>query len=98
MDVARVFLHRVKRGKNPFLPDRCHMHHKLLALGRGQRQTLIIILIIDILFIGLNLVLSLFMDPTFIIVVDFVLFALMNIVQTFMIRRRERIMKCTLYE
>ena len=43
-DVARVFLHRLRNGHNPFLPDKCHIHHKLLALGCRQWEALITIL------------------------------------------------------
>lgn len=31
MDVIRVYLHRIKSGRNPFMPDKTHIHHKLLA-------------------------------------------------------------------
>lgn len=31
MDVIRVHLHRIKSGRNPFMPDKTHIHHKLLA-------------------------------------------------------------------
>ena len=30
----RVYMHRVHNGKNLFLPDKNHIHHKLLALGK----------------------------------------------------------------
>ena len=98
MDVARVYMHRKRRGKNPFLPDKCHIHHKLLALGYRQWQALITILMLDALFVGLNLILSPYMNPTFIIGIDFALFTFMNVMLTRMIRRKERIMQCTLYE
>jgi UDP-N-acetylmuramyl pentapeptide phosphotransferase/UDP-N-acetylglucosamine-1-phosphate transferase len=32
-DVVRVYFGRVRAKKNPFLPDRTHIHHKLLAAG-----------------------------------------------------------------
>ena len=37
-DVVRVYLHRVRNGKNPFLPDKNHIHHKLLALRNKAAQ------------------------------------------------------------
>ena len=33
LDVIRVVIHRLRNGKNPFLPDRNHIHHKFIALG-----------------------------------------------------------------
>ena len=49
-DVVRVYLHRVRNGKNPFLPDKNHIHHKLLALGIKQRNTMIIIVSVSTIF------------------------------------------------
>lgn len=98
LDVARVFLHRVKRGKNPFLPDRCHIHHKLLALGYKQWQTLIAILVTDALFIMLNMVLSPYMNPTVLIALDLLLYTVLNMLLTVMIRRREDKIQEKLYE
>lgn len=98
LDVARVFLHRIKRGKNPFLPDKCHIHHKLLALGFRQWQALITILMVDACFIILNMMLSPYLNPTVLIAIDIALYALLNIVLTAMIRRREGKLHTCLYE
>ncbi len=40
MDVFWTVLRRLKAGKNPFkFADKKHLHHRLLALGLGQRKT-----------------------------------------------------------
>lgn len=57
-DVVRVYLHRVKNGKNPFLPDKNHIHHKLLAVGMRQRVAMITIVSISVLFTLFNIILS----------------------------------------
>lgn len=57
-DALRVMLCRMKKGKNPFLPDKTHIHHKLLRVGYSSTQTLMIILLLDILFVALNVLLS----------------------------------------
>lgn len=97
-DVVRVFVHRVRNGHNPFLPDKCHIHHKLLALGCRQWQALIIILAADAGFILLNLCLSLYMNPTWIIVGDMLLWILLNTWLTHKIRKRENICGEKLYD
>ncbi len=97
-DVVRIFFHRVRNGKNPFLPDKCHIHHKLLALGCKQWQALISILLADALFICVNLALSPFMNPTWIIVGDVALWIVMNMLLTHTIRARERSLGVKLYE
>ena len=40
-DVVRVFIGRVRKGNNPFLPDRTHIHHKLLSLGMPSRRAMV---------------------------------------------------------
>lgn len=44
LDVIRVVLVRLKNKKSPFLPDKNHIHHKLMAAGYSQTQTLRLIL------------------------------------------------------
>lgn len=90
LDVARVFLHRIKNGKNPFLPDKCHIHHKLLALGCRQWQALLLILALDACFILANLIISAYVNPTWIILGDIILWTLLNIWLTRRIRSKER--------
>lgn len=97
-DVARVFLHRIRNGKNPFLPDKCHIHHKFLALGFKQWQALLTILLADILFIIINLSLSPYLNPTFIVLGDLVLWIMLNILLTHFIRAREATYGIRLYD
>lgn len=97
-DVARVFYHRVRIGNNPFLPDKCHIHHKFLALGCRQWQALILILICDVIFTIFNLAVSIYLNPTWIIVADIVVLIVLNIGMTKMIRSRERQIGIKLYK
>lgn len=97
-DVMRVFIHRVRRGNNPFLPDKCHIHHKLLALGCLQWQALITILLADAGFILFNLAISPYFGPTWIFIGDLMLWILLNMVLTHLIRVRERHLGVKLYE
>ena len=53
-DVFRVFIVRIKHGKSPFLPDKNHIHHKLLALGMSHRQAMLTLVISSSMFIILN--------------------------------------------
>lgn len=49
-DVVRVVMLRVREGKNPFMPDKNHFHHKLLRMGMRPR-----IVMVTILFVALFL-------------------------------------------
>lgn len=78
-DVVRVYLHRVRNGKNPFLPDKNHIHHKLLAIGMKQRNAMITIISVSTVFILLNILLSLYLDVNWIILGDILIWTLANI-------------------
>lgn len=88
-DVVRVYLHRVIRHRNPFLPDKSHIHHKLLALGLNQRVALSIIMLWSMIFIVINLLLSPYINPTLLILADIAIWTLVNIILTRAIAYRE---------
>lgn len=97
-DAVRVFIHRLRRGRNPFEPDKCHIHHKMLALGMKQWQALILILVSDMVFVCFNYFLSSMVQPTWIILFDVVVWTDLNIMLTKMIRRRETLKGVKLYD
>lgn len=43
-DMTRVFTVRILKGKSPFLPDKNHLHHKVLAITGSHVRTTILIL------------------------------------------------------
>lgn len=88
-DVVRVYIHRVIRHKNPFLPDKSHIHHKLLALGLNQRIALIIIMLWSMFFIVINMLLSSYINPTFIIISDIAIWTGVNMALSKAIHLRE---------
>lgn len=53
IDTLRVFFYRAIRGKSPFSADKNHIHHKLLSLGFGHKQTVFILYGYVALIIGL---------------------------------------------
>lgn len=89
-DVVRVFFHRLKCRRHPFMSDSSHIHHKLLCLGIGQRKALIVILSFNAVLMLLNLWLSECVNPTWIIAADIGLWTGANIGLTHAIRQRER--------
>ncbi len=99
LDQCRVFFHRIIRRRNPFMPDRCHIHHKLLDLGLTGRQTLTIILIADIGFVGLNWGLSIAgINVNWIVLTDLLIWTIGNILLTKSIRTIEKKEKTVLYD
>ncbi|MDC1767467.1 MULTISPECIES: MraY family glycosyltransferase [Bacteroides] len=78
-DVVRVYLHRVRNGKNPFLPDKNHIHHKLLAIGIRQRIVMLIIVLASVLLILCNILLSQYIEVTLLFIADIVVWITANI-------------------
>jgi len=78
LDVLRVFIHRVIRGHSPFLPDRVHIHHKLLAAGIPQRLAMILIIVVSAVTIATNLLLSLFCGIFTVLMIDLVAWVIFN--------------------
>lgn len=97
-DVIRVYLHRIKSGKNPFLPDKTHIHHKLLALGIGQRVAMMTIICCSVLLTAANYCLAEYVDVTALLVVNVILWIVLNIILTGLIRRREKLISQKLYD
>lgn len=53
-DAVRVMLARIVHGRNPFLPDCSHIHHKFLRIGFGHTAALISIMALAFAFVALN--------------------------------------------
>lgn len=90
LDVVRVFVHRILRGKNPFNPDKVHIHHKLLAMGIPQRLAMILIVTASALTIAINLWLSCHLGAFTILMLDLITWIIFNWWLTRAIRARQR--------
>ena len=58
IDMVSTVLRRVKKGMNPFKPDRTHAHHIFMHAGFSPRQTLVIMLCISALINGMGILLD----------------------------------------
>ena len=98
LDVGRVFWRRVRHKRNPFMPDRSHIHHKLLILGLNSSAALGVILTAAFLTLAANVVLSMWIDVNLLLLADIAIWILANLGLTRCIRRRERKMGKRIYE
>lgn len=96
-DVARVSYRRVRMRRNPFMPDRTHIHHKLLALGLTQGAALTAILVTALVALVVNVLLSMYMNINLLLLIDIVVWIVANLLMTRAIRRRERRLGKNLY-
>ena len=78
-DVVRVFFHRLKAGRSPFLPDKCHIHHNLMSAGFSPLQTLLFILSFQIVLTIINVWLSACVNICLLIGADILCYILVNL-------------------
>ena len=78
-DVVRVFMRRIRNHKNPFMPDKTHIHHKLMGIGLNQRVTMISILLISLTFSIISILLSPYIDVNLLLLLDLSVWILFNI-------------------
>ncbi len=79
-DVVRVYLHRIRHGKNPFLPDKNHIHHKLLAAGIKSSIVMPVIIGFSLFLVLANCIASMYININFIFIIDVALITGINIV------------------
>ena len=70
---------RIRHGKNPFEPDRNHIHHKLLAVGLTPRQAMIGLLCTSCVFSAANIFLMPYIDNTCMLLADIIIWTVLNI-------------------
>lgn len=51
-DIVRVVMVRMQNKRNPFLPDKNHIHHKLLRTGLGARWVMAVLVLVSLLMVG----------------------------------------------
>lgn len=90
-DVVRVFMSRIRDGRNPFLADKNHIHHKLLRTGLSGTMTMIVILIMSIAFIAINYIIASYVSQTLMIIVDVILYVAVQYTINIFIWRVERV-------
>lgn len=88
LDVVRVVGHRLRSGNNPFLPDKNHIHHKLLRCGLRVRQVMVAICLLSLMFILINVALIGRMNITFILVVDLVVWLVFHAILDVILHRK----------
>lgn len=90
-DVVRVAFHRIRKGRNPFMPDQNHIHHKLLRTGMKMRWVLFTIVAMDIFYILLNFVLYHYLNNTVIIIIDLILWCILHWVLNKKVKTKEAV-------
>lgn len=77
-DVVRVTLHRMYHHKPLFDADKNHIHHKLMQVGLSQHKTLAVIIVLALLYVGINYMLFPLIHPTWLLTIDILLYCAVN--------------------
>lgn len=88
-DVVRVFVDRLRQHHNPFLPDKIHIHHKLLSLGISSRYAMVSIVAFSLLMTLLNIWMSEWVDANLLVIVGVLFWFCLNIFLTKKIAARQ---------
>ncbi|MCD7899778.1 MAG: undecaprenyl/decaprenyl-phosphate alpha-N-acetylglucosaminyl 1-phosphate transferase [Bacteroides sp.] len=78
-DVIRVVLVRLRSGKSAFEPDKNHIHHKFLAMGYNVRKAMVTLICIAIAFSVANIVLIRYINGTWVVLMDIVVWCGLNL-------------------
>lgn len=85
-DVFRVFMVRIWHHKSPFMADKNHIHHKLMATGMSQHKTLCTIVALAVSYVLFNFLLLKVIDNTFVFITDILIYVALNLIINRMIR------------
>lgn len=83
-DVIRVFCVRIAHRKSPFLPDKRHIHHLMLAAGMSMKGAMFLLLFVQTGLLILNVCLAKYWEINWIMILDIGVYALMVISMAFM--------------
>ncbi len=89
-DVVRVILFRIHHHRAIFKADKNHIHHKLVRAGLTQHQALLFILALSLGYILLNLPLFKVINLTYIVIIDIIIYTLVNVFINLMIEHQEK--------
>ena len=89
LDVIRVFFHRLRTGKNPFMPDNNHIHHKLLLLGLDMRTAMVTLLFASLICSMSNLWISQYIEIHILLLMNLGLYGAVNMFITYRIKKKK---------
>lgn len=89
-DVVRVYMLRIAQRRSPFLPDKNHIHHRLLRMGMSQRTAMPTIVLISVLLTTFNIWASGYVNITLLLALDIALWLAANLALTVVLRRKKR--------
>jgi UDP-GlcNAc:undecaprenyl-phosphate/decaprenyl-phosphate GlcNAc-1-phosphate transferase len=62
VDTSRIIILRLIKRQSPFKPDKSHIHHAIMRLGKSHSQTTLILAATQLLFVGIGVLLKPFSE------------------------------------
>jgi UDP-GlcNAc:undecaprenyl-phosphate GlcNAc-1-phosphate transferase len=90
IDMLAIIVRRMRRGENPFKPDRDHLHHIFMRVGFSDREALVVISFFSTLMCLIGVMGELYLVPEYIMMV---LFLLVFPIYFFLIKRIYKVSK-----
>ncbi len=78
LDAVTVIMQRVQRRHSIFLPDKCHIHHRLIRAGFSKHRTLLIIALANLGYLALNILLATYLELIYIVAIDVAIWIILN--------------------
>lgn len=91
LDVIRVFYSRLRERRNPFAPDKNHIHHRLLRTGMKVHTVMLILLSLSLFFVVSNFILSSYINSTFMLLLDLGFWIIVHFTIRYFIIRQEMV-------
>ena len=79
LEVPRLFVTRIIKGKSPFEADANHIHHRLMRCGLSSRQALWIILAMDVAIVALTAAMTRVLSITAIFLIDTAIYVIIQL-------------------
>jgi UDP-N-acetylmuramyl pentapeptide phosphotransferase/UDP-N-acetylglucosamine-1-phosphate transferase len=90
LDVVRVIIVRARNGKNIFIADRNHIHHKIMDMGLGNSVSLVIMFCTCVGFCVINYIMILFFRAEIIFIIDIMIWLLLNRYYNYILHKAKR--------
>lgn len=85
VDTVIVMTKRILKGRSPFYADKTHIHHRLIASGKGKKMTLYIILAISLILSLLAVGGTILKMPDYYLFLVFAIYFFINVIISFTI-------------
>lgn len=73
-DVIRVFCVRIMNGKSPFMPDKNHIHHLMLAAGLSMKAVMVVLIVLQVCIVVFDLFVSEVAGINLILIYDLIIY------------------------